>query len=216
MLVSTIISNGQSLADTPNTNFFTASDALFAVQLSWKEIYAHLCEQNDDYFVTKSYLTFSSFTADANRTYAYTYALPSDFYRLRLFQYQPTSDLYFPVDKMTLENFGNLQSGPGYRIAGQYINIFTTNAYTNWCLWYYPEPATLSTGTNLTYPSTMIPEIMSYQVAIEIRRKQNLDFSDKEVRKQELIKAMLRQIVRDDARAEQPKNIFAQGFAPYI
>ena len=216
MLVSTIITNGQSLAAVPNTNFFSAADALFSVQSSWKDIYALLCEHNDDYFVTQVYTTLASFTADSNRDFFYNYALPADFYRLRLFQYQPDSSLYFPVEKMTLENFGNLQSTPGYRMMGTNLVLFTQTSYTNWCIFYYPAPATLTTGTDLVYPNSFIPEIMSYQLAADIRRKQNLDFGDKIQRRDELIATMVRQINRDDAKAESPKNVFAQGFAPYI
>jgi hypothetical protein len=57
---------------------------------------------------------------------------------------------------------------------------------------------------------------MSYQLAIEIRRKQNLDVADKEMRKMQLIQTMLKQIDRDEARAESPRNSFSQGFSPYI
>lgn len=216
MLVSTIISNGMSLADTPNTNFFTATDQLFVANLAWKKIYAKLCDWNADYFVTQVYTTLSAFTADSNRQFFYNYALPSDFYRLRLFQYQPDGTLYFPVAKMTLENYGNLQSGPGYRLIGTNLSIFTQTNYNNWCIFYYPAPATLSTSTDLVYPVTFLPEIMSYQIAVEVRRKQNLDFEDKQKAVNELMGTMLEQLDRDDAKAESPKNTFGQGFAPYI
>jgi len=66
------------------------------------------------------------------------------------------------------------------------------------------------------YPNSLLPEIMSYQLAIEIRRKQNLDVADKEMRKMQLIQTMLKQIDRDEARAESPRNSFSQGFSPYI
>lgn len=216
MLVSTIIANGQSLADTPNTNFFTASDALFAVQLSWKQIYQNLCQWNDDYFVTTVYPTFSSFTPDANRQFLYNYALPSDFFHLRLFQYQPNSQTFVPVQKMTIEDFGNTQNSPAYRMMGTNLSIYTVVPYTNWCVFYYPAPATLTTLTDLVYPNTMIPEIMSYQLAVEIRRKQNLDTTDKQARVNELMENMRKQIQRDDSKAEPIKNVFAQGFWPYI
>lgn len=216
MLVSTIIANGRSWSDTPNTNFFTAADALTTVQTSWGQIYAKLCDFSDDYFLTEVYTTLSAFTPDANRTFFYNYTLPADFYRLRLFQYQPDGQLWFPVDKMTLENYGNLQSGPGYRLMGTKLRIFTEVSYTNWCIFYYPAPVTLTTSTDLTYPNSMVPEIMSYQVAVEIRRKQNLDFADKQARVNELMMTMLEQINRDDAKAESMKNVFANGWGPYV
>jgi len=123
---------------------------------------------------------------------------------------------YVPIEKMTLENFGNLQSGPGYRMVGQNLVLYTQAAYTNYCIWYYPAPATLTTGTDLVYPNSMITEIMSWQLAADARRKQNLDYEDKEARRNQLFQSMIDQIPRDDAKAESPKNVFAQGFAPYI
>jgi len=216
VLVSQIISDGRSWADVPNTNFFSASDALTTVQTSWKQIYQKLCQWNDDYFVTTVYPTFSSFTPDANRQFLYNYALPADFFHLRLFQYQPNAQTFVPVSKMTIEDFGNTQQSPGYRMMGQNLSIYTIVPYTNWCVYYYPAPITLATNTDLTYPNTMLPEIMSWQVAVEIRRKQNLDFADKQARVNELMETMRMEIPRDDAKAEPIKNVFAQGFWPYI
>jgi len=99
---------------------------------------------------------------------------------------------------------------------GQNLSIYTIVPYTNWCVYYYPAPITLATNTDLTYPNTMLPEIMSWQVAVEIRRKQNLDFADKQARVNELMETMRMEIPRDDAKAEPIKNVFAQGFWPYI
>jgi hypothetical protein len=39
---------------------------------------------------------------------------------------------------------------------------------------------------------------------------------DKTKRRDELIRTMLKQVGRDEAKAESPKNVFAQGFSPYI
>jgi hypothetical protein len=216
MLVSQIISDGRSWSNVPNTNFFTAADALTTVQTSWIQVYAELCSQNDDYFVTQVYTTLASLTPDANRTFFYNYALPADFYRLRLFQYQPDGQLWFPVEKMTLENYGNLQTTPGYRLMGTNLVLYTTVTYTNWCIFYYPAPVTLATNTDLTYPNSMIPELLSWQVAVEIRRKQNLDYADKQARVNELMMSMRTQLNRDDAKAESIKNVFGQGISPYI
>lgn len=224
MLVSTIITNGQLLADVPNTNFFTEAEALFAVQASWKDIYSMLCDGGDDYFSTPIYFTSSSFSTDSNRQDMYYFPINTiavitnnDFYRLRLLQYQGMNgNIYFSATRMTIENFGNTQNTPAYRMVGQRIYVYDPSHYSNWCLWYYPAPATLSTSTDLSYPYSMIPEIMAYQVAIEIRRKQNLDFSQKEDRRNELIVSMNHQMNRDEAKAESIKNVFTQGFAPYI
>jgi hypothetical protein len=234
MLVSTIIANSLLLADVPNVNFYTAAESLFAVQLSWEEVYAFLCSNNDDYFVNSYYCTPASdpaVTFDANREYVWlldttnttdfpdaSNALYSAFYRLRLIQYQGYGGTiaYYPVNKMSIENFGNTQNTPAYRFEGKYIAIYDPAQFTNFCFWYYPRPITLTTTTDLQYPYNMIPEIMAYQAAIEIRRKQKADTAPWEKRKQELLMSMSAQISRDDSHGEPIKNQFGQGFAPYI
>ena len=232
MTVSTIINNGRLLADVPqNSNqFYTDAEAMFAVNLSWKDIYASLADGGDDYFTTSLYFTNSVLTADPNRQYAYTYNLPTDFYRLRLFQYQGQGgNQYWPLDRMNTSNFGNTQNTPSYRIVGKsttalsnggQIQIYCTWLPQNFAVWYIPQPQTYLLANILTddisYPLSMVPEIMAYQVAIEIRRKQNVPTDDKEKRRNELIATMLKQITRDENRGETPKNVFNQGFGGYV
>jgi hypothetical protein len=227
MLVSTIIANGALLADVPNVSFYTPAESLFAVQLSWEEVYAFLCTNNDDYFLTQYYctpLTDPAVTVDPNRTYVWlldttnTTDFPDYFYRLRLIQYQGYGGTvaYYPVSKMTIENFGNTQNTPAYRFEGKYIAVYDPSSYQSYCIWYYPRPITVNVNTDLVYPYNMIPELMAYQVAIEIRRKQKADIGPWMARKQELMGAMLSQMSRDDSHGEPIKNQFANGFAPYI
>lgn len=227
MLVSDIIANGRLLADVPNTTFYTAAEALFAVNLSWKDIYAIMADGSDDFFTTSLYFNFSNLTADPNRQNAYFYDLPTDFYRLRLLQYQGGlgSNQYYPVEKMNTSNFGNTQNTPAYRMVGRSsvalsgggkLAIYSQVEYPNWTIWYIPAPANLQTTDDLFYPYSMIPEIMAYQLAVEIRRKQNVDYKDKEARRNELINSMKLQLHRDDNRAETVKNVFANGFGAYV
>jgi len=230
MLVTNIIANGRLLADVPNTLFYTDAEALFALNASWRDIYAQLADGGDDYFTISTYFTGASLTADANRQYTYIYNLPTDFYRLRLFQYQGQGGQQFwPLDRMNTANFGNTQNTPSYRIVGKssvalsnggQIQIFSTWLPPNFALWYIPSPTTYLIANILTddisYPLSMIPEIISYQIAVEIRRKQNIDYADKEARRNELFKTMLRQITRDDNRGEVPKNTLSNGFGGYV
>lgn len=218
MLVSTIISNGQLKADMPSTSFYTAAEALFDAQTSWNDIYAILCECDDDYFLTESYTTSSSFTPVTSRTYAYTYPLASDFFRLRFLQYQGTGGTlaYYPAQRMNNENFGNTQGTPAYRLNGQSLVIYDPVGYTNWYVGYYPSPATLTSSTDLTYPTNAVFEIMVYQIAAEIRRKQNQPTDLLIARRNELLDTLRKQFGRDDAKALPIKNVFSQGFGPYI
>jgi len=234
MLVSTIITNGMLLADVPNVSFYTPAEQLFAVQLAWEELYAFFCTNNDDYFVNAYYFqptTDPGVTYDANRQYTWlldttnTTDFPdpssttySAFYRLRLIQFQGYGGTiaFYPVQKMTIENFGNTQNGPAYRFEGKYIAVYDPANYQTYCLWYYPRPITLTTSTDIQYPYNSIPEVLAYQLAIEIRRKQKADTIPWEKRKKEIMDSMLLQMSRDDSHGEPIKNQFGQGFAPYI
>lgn len=227
MLVSVIIQNGLLLADIQNTSFYTAAEQLFAVQLGWEEVYSFLCTNNDDYFVTPLYFQPSSnaaVTYDANRSFVWTMdttnatIFPDHFYRLRLIQYQGqySQNSYSPASKMTIENFGNTVNTPAYRFAGKYLEVYDPSNYSNWCLWYYPGPATLQLTDDLVYPYNMIPEILAYRVAIEARRKQRAETDSLQERYVSILGSMKDQMSRDDSHGESPKDQFAQGFSPYI
>jgi hypothetical protein len=205
MLVSDIITKGRNLVDVPNTSFYSDAEALQDVQLGWNEIYSMMADANDDFFVTQVYIDTGTLTADSNRQYVYSYTLPSDFYRLRLLQYNNGLGYYEPFDKVTLEDFGFKK---GYRFFETTLKIYDPNLSSTYAIWYYPAPATLTTGTDLTFPQTMIPQILAYQVAVEIRRKQNLPIDGKEEKRQELLKTMKAGLYRDDFRPESIKNVF--------
>jgi len=227
MLVSTIINNGYLLSDVANTSFYTPAEALFAAQLAWDQVYSFLATNNDDYFVTPLYFKPASNAAvsyDANRGFTWLMDTTNNvifadgFYRLRLIQYQGYGGTvaYYPVQKMTIENFGNTQNSPAYRFEGKYLAVYDPSNYDSYCLWYYPRPETITTSTDLAYPYSMVPEFMAYQVAIEIRRKQKADVAAWQTRANELMAVMAQQSSRDDSHGEPIKNMFGQGFSPYI
>jgi hypothetical protein len=218
MLVSTIIANGRNISDVPNVSFYSDAEGLVDTQWAWADVYALLTEGNDDYFATELYIPFSGLTADANRTNMYAYALPNDFYRLRILQYGNTNGAtgWFPCLKMTTEDYGRTQNAPAYKIIGVNLKIYDPVSYPMYYMLYYPAAATLALNTDLTYPLNMVPQIMSYQIAIEIRRKQKLPVEDYEKRRDELKLTMIKNLPRDDFKTEKPKNEFGSGFNNFI
>lgn len=218
MLVSTIIATGQLKADAPSTSFYSPAEALADAQAAWNDLYAILCEGDDDYFLVEDYIDSSSFSAVASRRYTYTYDLPEDFYRLRLLQYQGSGGMaaFYPAEKMSVENFGNTQNSPAYRLNGTTLVIYDPVGYSTWYLGYYPAPEALTTATDLAYPSNMVPDAMVYQVAAEILRKQGKDPALMLARRNEILETMRRQFSRDDNKAQPVKNVFSQGFGTYI
>jgi hypothetical protein len=227
MLVSTIISNALSKADVSNQNFYSASDQLFDVQIAWEKIYAFLCENDDDYFCTSLYIPSSSFTADANRTHMYLYSLPADFFRLRLFSYLGnTGNLFYsPCQKMDTLNFGNTQNAPAYRLMGSNLELYDPYGYTTYNLWYYPSPLSalgiasgqpLLTTTNISTPNNMLPEYMVWEVAADIRRKQNQDPALQQAKADGIMLTMKKQSNRDDFRVQHTKDLFDDGLSYWV
>jgi len=160
---------------------------------------------------TADSLTYVLWTLDSHRSYTYLMTLPTDFYRLRLLQYQSSSGsaAYLPFNKMTLQNYGGTQNTPAYRFEGTNLAVYDPQSYAEYCMWYYPRPVTLTTSSDLSYPNNMIPEAMSYLLAGEIRRKQHQDPALWTSKAGEIMGTMVQQKSRDDASANQPKNIFA-------
>ena len=227
MLVSTIITNALSKADVANQNFYSQTDQLFDVTLAWKTIYAFLCENDDDYFCTSVYIVPSvSFTADSNRTFMYLYPLPIDFFRLRMLSYLGnTGNLFYsPCQKMDMLNFGNTQNAPAYRLMGSNLEVYDPYGYASYNLWYYPDALSalgcevtgILTSTNINTPNNMIPEYIVWEVAAEIRRKQNQDPALQQSKANDIMQTMKNQSNRDDFRVQHPKDIFDVGLNSWI
>jgi hypothetical protein len=214
MVISLVISAGRELADTPGSGFYTEAEALRAVNNGWADLYAKLAENNDDYFLTQVAPGSLTVAPVPDWENTYSIAVPADFYRLRLLKYKVGSR-WDSVVKMSLENFANSQQWPGYRIVGQQIWIYDPGFPSQYTLWYYPRPVQYITTDTITYPSVQLPQILSYQVAIEIRRKQMLDVSLLEARKAEMIQTMLMSIERDQFKSEPIQNVFNQGGSPW-
>ena len=214
MLTSEIIAYGRSLANIPSTNFFTDADALRAVNASWKDIYSVLTLEDDDYFVTSVTTSTGALTPYSGRENTFTYALPADFFRLRLVQYQDGSD-WKSLQKMTLAEFGNWQNTPAYIMKGTNLVICDETSRT-YEIWYYPAPVpiTLTPDFDVKYPFEVIPEIIAYQVAIEIERKSKQPpgtIQMMEARRNELFTSFRKQVRRDDFNNIRVTNVYQSG-----
>ncbi len=220
MTFATIYSNALNLLNLPaGTTFYTQAEALVQVQRLYNQLYVDLMDNDDDYFCTTLYVPNTAFTADAQRTFTYLYPLPTDYMRLRMLQYQGqglgTQSTYFPVYKMTLEEFGNTQNIPAYRIVGSNIQIYDPVGYSYYAVWYYPAPMTWTLSTNMAFPNNFIQDWLTYKLAAEIRMKQHEDAKLWIDTAHEIRNANIRQQSRDDAKALSPKNIFGEGYDPW-
>jgi len=206
MLISVIVASGRALADLPGTGFFSDAEALRALNNGYSDLYAKLTEKEDDYFLTRvSNITVTPVT-DWQSVYQYT--LPTDFYRLRMVKYKRGGSQFSSVEKLSLENFGNAQNFPGYRIVGANLWIYDPTYPTTYEVWYYPIATTWVISDNITYPGSVAFEILSYQVAIEARRKQGQDVTLLEQRKAEMLQTMLMATDRDQFKPQPIQNVF--------
>lgn len=206
MLASAIISSGRDLADLPGTGFFTDAEALRALNNGYADLYAKLTEKEDDFFLTRVPDITVTPVTDWNNVYQY--ALPADFYRLRMVKYKRGNSTYLSVDKLSLEDFGNSQNFPGYRIVGANLWIYDPGYPSEYEVWYYPVATTWISTDNITYPGNVAYEILSYQVAIEARRKQGRDVTLLEQRKAEMLQTMLMATDRDQFKPQPIQNVF--------
>jgi len=213
VLVSTIITNAMSKADISNQNFYPQNDQLFDAQLCYNEMYELMAENDDDYFVTQVYLTpGTDFTSDANRESVFIYTLPDDFFRLRMLSYHAQGGGYFlPCYKMDVNNFGNTQSSPGYRLVGSTIEIYDPFGMDQYAFWYYPSAQQLEVSTELVFPHNAMYEYIVWRMAEYIKRKQNQDSSKQQEVADRIMQTMKKQSRRDDFRAQAPKDIFSDG-----
>jgi len=157
---------------------------------------------------TTDVITVKNFIPDTYQKYLYTWTLPADFLRLSFFQYEAGDGRYNPLAKATKQNYTQTQNTPTYRIMGSVISIYDAVGYQRFRLVYYPSPTTLTTGTNLTFPKTFMPELMAYLMAAEAIRRQRQDPSIFEAKAAKLWATMEMQFSRDDFGATGPKNMF--------
>lgn len=157
-----VYTNALLVADIPNTSFWTQNDALFSLQKTQRYIYALYCDADDDYFRTDAYFSSAQFLQDGTRQYMNYLSLPSDFYRLRLLQYQNVygglSAPFRSADKMTGQNYGNTQNVPAYRMLGQTLPAYYYQSTQSYTTGQYVSGTTGNGGVSTTWQaSTNVP-----------------------------------------------------------
>ncbi|MFA5377262.1 MAG: hypothetical protein WC455_16045 [Dehalococcoidia bacterium] len=155
---SQIIARARSLADLPNSKFISNDDESDSINESWRDLYAKLLENDDDYYLTETTLTTG--TAVTGTDCEYLITLPTDYFRLRYLDYQVSGNLWEPVPKFPLSMKDYSPGSPYYRIKNG----------TLWVIWsglsgtgtlkigYYPTPAFVTAqATDLAYGTSYTP-----------------------------------------------------------
>lgn len=164
MIASEIILRARHASDLPSSQFVDHNDELASLNESWKDIYAQLLENDDDYFLSETTLTLSSTYAVSGTTNEYLLPLPSDCSRIRYVDYRGTMD-WLPMLKFNLSMKDNQPASPYYRIKGAFLWVIGASVPATGLsvkIGYYPRQATITCpqadlvfGSSYTAPAWM-------------------------------------------------------------
>lgn len=212
MTAQTIIDRAKDIADIAGSSFFSSTETYASLNESYRDIYEAILNSNDDYFAKDWSFIFSGLTQIANEPMGFTIDLVTDFYRFRALQYEKNGS-WFTVHKFTIQDENRAGRDATYRIQGTKLKLILPlrNTYTNFRALYFPVPTVYATGTDaITFPPQLEPAILSYQIAIDIKRKQCADYSFIQQRRDELMQRFLNAIQkRDDAEYERLNNVYS-------
>jgi hypothetical protein len=187
MTVARVIARSLEIANVVGSTVLATTEQDSSINAAYRDVYEKIMDANDDYFVTDWAFTLAQMTAVSTETGAYYIALPdgalysaiAKFYRLRALEYQRDGKWY-AVRKYALQDNQKRLGIPVYRFKGSnlYILFPESVAFSNLRAWYYPVPKTyaVASGTeDIVYPPQLEAEILSYQIALDIKRKQGGD-----------------------------------------
>jgi hypothetical protein len=164
MLASEIILRARHVADLPESQFIDHNDELASLNESWKDIYAALLENDDDYYLTETTLTLGPTVAVAGTTNEYLLPLPTDCSRIRYVDYRGTMD-WLPMLKFNLSMKDNQPASPYYRIKGSFLWIIGASVPATGLsvkIGYYPVQATITAPmTPLSFGTSYLPNLFA-------------------------------------------------------
>jgi hypothetical protein len=139
MKASELNKRARSLADLPNSEFITYDDEKNSLNEAWRNIYAHITDNDDDYFIeTKEYAMQDGVTDDA---YTFEFELPTNMYKLRTVDYKD-GDVWTTMDKFSLSE-RNRAGAPKYRFKADKLWIQSSRSWPTIKITYYPPPETI-------------------------------------------------------------------------
>lgn len=164
MIASEIILRARHIADLPESQFVDHNDELASLNESWKDIYAALLENDDDYYVTEATTAVTAAHAVAGTTNEYLVPLPADCTRIRYVDYNGAGD-WLPMLKFNLSMKDNQPGTPYYRIKGDFLWIIGMSIPLGGFsvkIGYYPKPATITAAmTPLSFGTSYLPNLFS-------------------------------------------------------
>lgn len=146
-LASEIIARARSLADLPNTAHISHNDEIHSINEAWRDIYAFLKDNDDDYYITRADLTISAASAIAGTVNQWLVDLPADCAQIRDLSYQTQVSDWWPVKKFPPSMRELNPNDWHYRLENGKLWIIggNTGATTGTLrLRYYPAPAEIT------------------------------------------------------------------------
>jgi len=146
MQASDILQRARALADLGNTKFISHDYELHSINEAWKDIYAALLANDDDYYLTETTLTITSVHAVAGSVDEYLIDLPTDAVRVRYLDWNGTAG-WIPMERFNLSMKNNQPGTPYYRLKNGKLWIIggsVPSAGLSVRLGYYPAPATIT------------------------------------------------------------------------
>lgn len=169
MNATDIILRARSVSDLPNSQFLSHLDELNSLNEAWKDIYAALIDNDDDYYVTEITFTLNATFAVAGAANEYLYPLPADFLKLRYLDFRGDSNNYLPCRKFNLSKKDDQPGDPYYRIKGSNLWIVggaVPATGITMRMGYYPVQSTVTAPqTDLVYGTSYAPNLFTAVVA---------------------------------------------------
>jgi hypothetical protein len=158
MTATQIISRARFVSELPSSKFVSHFDELQSLNEAWKQIYAALMDNDDDFYVNETTFAFTAALLVANTTQEYLSPLPEDFLRDRYLDFRGNFD-WTPIRKFPLSMKDLNPAIPYYRIKNSSLWVIGSNGNTsNFTvrMGYYPRVATI------TAPQAALPYGTSY------------------------------------------------------
>lgn len=221
MTVDDVLVRARDLADAANSRWISVREELASLNEAYRDSYEIITEKNDDYFLVDIVYPWTAGTPSPVATNEWFFTLPDDYYKTRTTDYL-RSGQWQTMGKFMLNQRNNRNSDPAYRMQNKMLWIVgpASGAFmgSDIRLRYYPRPYeftaddfTTDSGdsTEIPYPTALAPEILSYSMAIDYKRKQNIDASMLEARRAELWTRYEQSLRRDDQKYEVWQNVYS-------
>lgn len=158
MLASKIVSDARGEADLVNSAFITHADETANLNAAYKDLYAEITKNDDDYFLSESTVTITAGMKSAGTDNEYLVPLPADFWKLRYMDYA-TNNRWARMERFSLNLKNDQPAEPMYRFRDQKLWVIMgtfPGAGGQLKIGYYPMPATLSVPQDpITYGASI-------------------------------------------------------------